>query len=151
MQVLLKETVEALGLAGAEVKVAAGYARNYLFPRGKAMSATPENRKQIEQMRAKIELQIAKERAVAQEEAKRLEGVVCRITAKVGAEGRLYGSVSVGDIVDALAAQGITVSKKMVLLLENIKEVGSHPVGIYIYKGVVPEISVEIVADEKID
>ena len=94
MQVLLKETVEALGLAGAEVKVAAGYARNYLFPRGKAMSATPENRKQIEQMRAKIELQIAKERAVAQEEAKRLEGVVCRITAKVGAEGRLYGADS---------------------------------------------------------
>ncbi|MFZ5564044.1 MAG: 50S ribosomal protein L9 [Thermodesulfobacteriota bacterium] len=151
MQVILKETVEALGLAGSEVKVAAGYARNYLFPRGKAMLATPENRKKIDQMRAKIELQIAKEKEAAQEAAKKLEGVVCRISAKVGAEGRLYGSVTVGDIVDALAAQDISVSKKMVLLRENIKEVGTYPVGIYIYKGVVPEITVEVAADEKVD
>ncbi|MDY6830301.1 MAG: 50S ribosomal protein L9 [Thermodesulfobacteriota bacterium] len=149
MQVILMETVEALGLAGTEVKVAPGYARNFLFPRQKAMAATPANRRRMEQMRARIELQIAREREAAQEAAKKLEGVTCRISAKVSNEGRLYGSVTVGDIVDALAAQDITVSKKMVLLRENIKEVGTYPVGIYLYKGVVPEIPVEVVADEK--
>ncbi|MDY6831088.1 MAG: 50S ribosomal protein L9, partial [Thermodesulfobacteriota bacterium] len=89
MQVILMETVEALGLAGTEVKVAPGYARNFLFPRQKAMAATPANRRRMEQMRAKIELQIAKERGAAQEAAKQLEGVVCRIAAKVSNEGRL--------------------------------------------------------------
>lgn len=149
MQVILKETVESLGLAGTEVKVADGYARNYLFPRGKAVAATPENRKSIEQNRAKLELQLAREKEMAEEAAKQIEGVVCRIPAKVSAEGKLYGSVSVGDIVDTLAAQGIEVKKKMVQLTDSIKELGTYPVSIYIYKDVVPEISVEVVSDEQ--
>ncbi|RLC27379.1 MAG: 50S ribosomal protein L9 [Deltaproteobacteria bacterium] len=149
MQVILKETVESLGLAGSEVNVAPGYARNYLFPKGKAIAATPQNRKKMEQMRKQIELKLAKERELAQESAKRLEGVVCTIPAKVSSEGNLYGSVTAGDIVDALKEQGISVTRKMVQLKENIKSVGTYNIGIYIYKDVVPEITVNVVPDEK--
>ncbi len=145
MKVILKETVESLGLAGTEVKVADGYARNYLLPKGKALAATPGNRKIIEQSRAKIELRLAKEKELAAEAAEKIAGLVCRIGAKVSAEGKLYGSVSVGDIVDALAEQGVEISKKMVQMKDPIKELGTYPVGIYIYKEIVPEITVEVV------
>lgn len=144
MKVILKETVESLGLAGSEVKVADGYARNYLLPQGKALLATPGNRKVIEQNRAKIELRLAKEKERAAEAAEKLAGVVCRIGARVSAEGKLYGSVSVGDIVDALEEQGLTVTKKMVLLKDPIKEIGTYAVGIYLYEDIVPEITVEV-------
>jgi large subunit ribosomal protein L9 len=76
--------------------------------------------------------------------AQRLEGVVCRIASKVAEEDRLYGSVTVRDIIDALAAQSITVEKRMVLLSEPIKQLGSYKVPIRVYKGVEPEITVEI-------
>ena len=148
MLIILKETVESLGLAGSEVKVAAGYARNYLFPQGKAVLATPGNRQIIEQSRAKIELRIAKEKAKATEDAQKIEGVSCKITAKVSAEGKLYGSVTIGDIVEALAGQGVVVSKKMVLLKESIKEIGTYQVGIYLYEDVIPEVVVEIAEEE---
>lgn len=148
MKVILKETVESLGLAGSEVKVADGYARNYLFPKGKAVAATDSNRKVIEQMRAKLELRIAKEKEKASEAAEKIVGTVCKISAKVSAEGKLYGSVGVSDIVDALSEQGIEVSKKMVLLNEAIKEIGTYPVGIYLYEDVVPEITVEVTDEQ---
>lgn len=150
MKVILKETVESLGLAGSEVKVADGYARNYLFPKNKAVLATPGNRKIMEQNRAKLELRIAKEKATAEEAAKQITGTVCKIGVKASSEGKLYGSVSVGDIVDALADQGLEVTKKMVLLKDPIKELGSYSVGIYIYEEVVPEVTVDVVeeADE---
>jgi large subunit ribosomal protein L9 len=103
MKVILKETIDSLGIIGSEVSVADGYARNYLLPQNKAVTATPQNRKMLEQDSAKFELQIAKERKLAEEMAQRLEGVVCTIAAKVSEEDRLYGSVSVRDIVDTLA------------------------------------------------
>ena len=147
MKVILKETVEALGLAGSEVKVADGYARNYLFPKDKAVPATPGNRKIMEQNRAKLELRLAKEKETAEEAAKQIVGTVCKIGVKASSEGKLYGSVSIGDIVDALADQGLEVSKKMVLLKDPIKELGAYTVGIYIYEDVVPEITVEVVEE----
>ncbi len=148
MQVILKETIETLGLAGSEVKVAPGYARNYLFPQDMAMPATDANRRVMEQNRRKLELQIAREKEQAEKTAAAIDGKECKITAKVSPEGKLYGSISVGDIVDALAKQGIEISKKMVLLKEPIKEVGSYPVSIYVYKDVMPEITVEVMAEE---
>ena len=147
MKVILKETIDSLGIIGTEVRVADGYARNYLLPQNKAVVATPQNRKILEQESAKFELQIAKERKLAEEMAQRLEGVVCTIAAKVSEEERLYGSVSVRDIVDTLANQDIVVEKRMVLLKEPIKAIGSYQVPIRVYKEVEPEITVEIVPE----
>ena len=147
MKVILKETINSLGIIGTEVRVADGYARNYLLPQNKAVIATPQNRKLLEQESAKFEIQIAKERKLAEEMAQRLEGVVCTIAAKVSEEDRLYGSVSARDIVDTLASQDIVVEKRMVLLTEPIKAIGSYQVPIRVYKEVEPEISVEIVPE----
>lgn len=147
MKVILKETIDSLGIIGSEVEVAKGFARNYLLPQGKAMQATPQNRRVLEQERSKFDLQIAKERKLAEEMAAKLEGVSCKITAKVSDEDRLYGSVTVREIVEALKAQDIMVEKRMVLLTEPIKTIGVHKVPIRVYKEVEPEISVEIVPE----
>jgi large subunit ribosomal protein L9 len=147
MKLILKETIESLGIIGSEVTVADGYARNFLLPQNKAVLATPQNRKMLEQEREKFELQIAKERKVAQEMAQRLEGVECTIAAKVSEEDRLYGSVTVRDIINALAKQDIKVEKRMVLLKETIKTIGTFKVPIRVYKEVEPEITVEIVPE----
>lgn len=144
MKVILKETIEPLGIIGSEVEVKNGYARNYLIPRGKAVFATPQNRNVMAQEKAKLDLQIAKERATAEEIAKKLEGVVCTITAKVADEGRLYGSVTTREIFDALTAQNIQLEKRMILLKEPIKEIGSYKVPIRVYKGIKPEITVTV-------
>ncbi|MGD9055634.1 MAG: 50S ribosomal protein L9 [Desulfobacterales bacterium] len=147
MKVILKETIDSLGIIGSEVSVADGYARNYLLPQNKAVPATPQNRKMLERDRTKFELQIAKERKVAEEMAQRLESVSVTIAAKVSEEDRLYGSISVRDIIDALAKQDVVIEKRMVLLKEPIKSVGSYKVPIRVYKEVEPEISVEIVPE----
>jgi len=144
MRIILTQTIESLGIIGSEVEVKPGYARNYLLPQSMALTATPANRRRLEQEKAKFELQIAKERKLAEEMAQRLGGVVCRIASKVAEEDRLYGSVTVRDILDALAAQNITVEKRMVLLSEPIKQLGTYKVPIRVYKGVEPEITVEI-------
>ncbi len=147
MKVILKETIDALGTVGSEVTVADGYARNYLFPQNKALPANAHNRKLMEKQKAKFELQAAKEKAHAEEMAKRLEGISCTIAAKVSEEDRLYGSVTVRDIVEALAKQDIEVEKRMVLLREPIKTTGSHRVPIRIYAGIEPEIEVQVVPE----
>lgn len=147
MRVILTQTIESLGIIGSEVEVKPGYARNYLLPQKKAVAATPENRHRLEQEKAKFELQIAKERQLAEEMARRLAGVSCKIAAKVAEENRLYGSVGVREIIEALAAQNIIVEKRMLLLTEPIKELGSFQIPIRVYKGVEPEITVEVVAE----
>jgi large subunit ribosomal protein L9 len=147
MKVILTQTIESLGIIGSEADVKPGYARNFLLPQKKAVVATPQNRRRLMLDKAKFELQIAKERKLAEEMAQRLEGVVCRITAKVAEEDRLYGSVTARDVIDSLAAQNITVEKRMLLLSEPIKQLGSFKVPIRVYKGVEPEITVEVVAE----
>lgn len=147
MKVILTQTIESLGIIGSEVEVKPGYARNFLLPQQKAVVATLQNRRRMEQDKSKFELQIAKERKLAEEMAQKLESVVCRISAKVAEEDRLYGSVTVRDVIDSLAAQNVVVEKRMVLLSEPIKQLGTHKVPIRVYKGVEPEITVEIVAE----
>ena len=147
MKVILKETINSLGIIGSEVKVANGYARNYLLPQKKAVLATPQNHRKMENERAKFEIQIAKERKLAEEMAQMLENVVCRVSAKVSEEERLYGSVTVRDIIDALAAQDIVVEKRMILLKEPLKTVGSFKIPIRVYNEVEPEITVEIIPE----
>jgi large subunit ribosomal protein L9 len=148
MKVILKETISSLGIIGSEVKVADGYARNYLLPQGKAVPATPQQRKILEQEKVKFELQIAKEKEFAQEMANRLEAVTVTIASKVHEAEKLYGSVTVRDIIDALNKQDVEVEKRMVLLNEPIKAIGSFKVPIRVYQGVEPEITVEVVPEE---
>ncbi len=148
MKVILKETISSLGIIGSEVSVADGYARNYLLPQGKAVPATPQQRKLMEQEKAKFELQIAKEKEFAQEMATRLEAITVTIGSKVHEADKLYGSVKDRDIVDALKKQDVEIEKRMVLLTEPIKTVGTFKVPIRVYQGVKPEITVEIVPEE---
>jgi large subunit ribosomal protein L9 len=150
MNVILTESIESLGIIGSEVKVATGFARNYLLPQKKAVLATPANRKRLEQEKKKFDLQIAKEKAFAEEMAKRIEGVVCVIQAKVSDEEKLYGSVSIREIMDSLAKQGVEVTKDMIMLAEPIKTTGRFEVPIRVYKGVKPVIIVEVVPEEKV-
>ncbi|MGD9368020.1 MAG: 50S ribosomal protein L9 [Desulfobacteraceae bacterium] len=148
MKVILKETIDSLGIIGSEVTVADGYARNYLLPQGKAVPATDQYRKLLEHERAKFDLQIAKEKELAEQMAQKLEAVECEIAAKVHEGEQLYGSVTVRDIVDALKKQDISVEKRMVLLKGPIKTIGSFKVPIRVYKEVEPEITVNIVPEQ---
>ena len=147
MKLILKETIESLGIIGSEVTVAAGYARNYQLPQGKAVAATDANRKQLAQQKAKFDLQIAKEKGLAQEMAKQLEGVTCTIAAKVSDGDHLYGSITTRDIINALSKQEVTIEKRMILLREPIKMLGTFKVPIRVYNGVEPEISIEVIAE----
>jgi large subunit ribosomal protein L9 len=148
MKVILTETIESLGIIGSQVDVAKGYARNYLLPQKKAVLATPANQKMLEQEKKNFEIQIAKERKVAEEMAERLEGVRCTIAAKVTEEDRLYGSIGVRDIIDALAREGIQVEKRMVLLKETIKNTGTFNIPIRVYRDVEPEITLEVLPEK---
>ena len=150
-KIILTETIDTVGIIGTEATVKDGYARNYLLPRGKAILATSQNKKMLEQQKARLELQIIKEQEAAQELAKQIEGVVCTLTAKVSHEGRLYGSITINDIVEALKAQAVNVEKRMVLLADPIKEVGTYKVPVRLYKDVEPEIVVEVAGAEKND
>jgi large subunit ribosomal protein L9 len=147
MKVILKETIDSLGIIGNEVTVADGYARNYLLPQNKAVLATPQNRKILEQDKKKFELQIAKEKEFAEKMAARLNGVSCKISAKVSEGDRLYGSVKIRDIMKALEKQDIKVDKRMVLLREPIKKIGTQKIPIHIYTDVEPVIEVEVVPE----
>ncbi len=147
MKLILKETIESLGIIGSEVDVAPGYARNYLLPQNKAVTATDANRKQLSQQKVKFDLQIAKEKEVAQEMAGKLEEVTCTITAKVSDGDQLYGSVTARDIINALSKQDVKIEKRMILLKEPIKTLGTFKIPIRVYNEVEPEISIEVVAE----
>ncbi|KJS32138.1 MAG: 50S ribosomal protein L9 [Desulfatitalea sp. BRH_c12] len=147
MKVILKETIDSLGIIGSEVDVKAGFARNYLLPQGKAVPATVQYRKILENEKVKFELQIAKEKELAQQMAQRLEGVACEVTAKVHEGERLYGSVTARDILDALARNNIQVEKRMILLKEPIKTLGTFQIPVRVYKDVEPEITVNVVPE----
>lgn len=149
MRVILKETIDTLGIAGVECDVAQGYGRNYLLPQGKAIIATPQNRKVMEQTRAKLELQIAKERKIAEDMAVKIKDIVCTIKAKVHEESRLYGSVTSHDIKESLNRQNIILERRSILLAEPIKEIGEYKVPIRLYKDVEPEITVKVIPEEK--
>ncbi|MDY0360085.1 MAG: 50S ribosomal protein L9 [Desulforegulaceae bacterium] len=148
MKVILKETISSLGIIGSEVNVADGYARNYLLPQKKAVLATDANRKLMEQEAKKVQAQIAKEKEIAEEMAKRLEGVKCEIRAKVAEENRLYGSVTIQDIIDELEKQDVSIEKRMLLLTKPIKEIGEYSIPVRIYKDVEPEITIIVLPEE---
>src|SRR5687767_1278854 len=118
MEVILRQAIDNLGHPGEIVKVSPGFARNYLLPRGLAYEATTGNRKRIEQERARLEAAEGQRRATAQELADKLEQVSLTFSARVGEEGKLFGSVTAADIAQQLEAQGIHLERRLIDLHE---------------------------------
>ena len=151
MKVILTETIKSLGIVGDEVDVARGYARNYLVPKNMAIEANPKNRKFFESQRILLQERRAKEQAQAQAAAEKIHGVVCTIEGKVSEDDRLYGSVAARDIAEQLKAQGLDIEKKMVLLSEPIKTLGSYIVPIRLHADVTSEITVKVIPEQETD
>jgi large subunit ribosomal protein L9 len=147
MEVILREHVDNLGRRGEIVKVADGYARNYLLPRKLALLATAGNKKQIEREREKFEVREAEEKKVAEAIAARLAGVEVVIARKVGETEALYGSVTSGDIADALTAKGFTVDRRKLQLAESIKRIGEVDVPVKLHREVVTTVKVKVVPE----
>ena len=148
IEIILKEPVEHLGNRGDIVKVAPGYARNYLLPRGLALQVTAGNRRQIDHMKKVAAIKEAEERAAAEALAARLSGVVCVIARKVGETDTLYGSVTAADIAEVLAAQKIEIDKRKIQLPDPIKALGDFTVPVKVHSGVVAEVKVQVVKAE---
>ena len=145
MEVILRQAVEKLGAPGDVVKVSAGYARNYLLPHGVAVEATPGNRKRIEQERARLEAAENSRRDKAQEIAKQIEQISLTFSARVGEEGKLFGSVTASDLHQQLEAQGVKIERRQIELQEPIKALGVYRVAIKLHADVKPEIKVWVI------
>jgi large subunit ribosomal protein L9 len=148
MEVILKEHVEHLGRRGEVVKVASGYARNFLLPRKLALAVTVENKRQIERERAKADARDAAEQAEADALKTRLELVEIAIARRVGENETLYGSVTAADVADALAGRDLTIDRRRIQVPEPLKTLGEHIVPVRLHPGVVAEVKVTIVPAE---
>ncbi|MBV9951919.1 MAG: 50S ribosomal protein L9 [Acidimicrobiia bacterium] len=148
MRVILRTDVDTVGHKGDVVDVADGFARNYLLPRGWAMKASSGAEAQAEKMRRSRNVKDAADRAAAEEIAKRLVPTAISIQARVGTEGRLFGSVGTAEVVEAIAAQtGIELERRQVKLEEPIKEAGSHLIPVKLHADVEFPVTVEVSGD----
>lgn len=145
MEVILREHVEHLGRRGEIVKVADGYARNYLLPRSLALRATDGNKKQVERQRAKFEAKEAEDRGAAQRVADRLAGLEIVISRRVGETEALYGSVTSVDIAEALAAKGYEIDRRKLQLADAIKRIGDFDVPVKLFRDVTATLKVRVV------
>lgn len=144
MDVLLREDIDNLGQRGEVVRVRSGYGRNYLLPQGLAIEATAGNKRMIEEQRRILAKREERERAGAQTEASRLEGIELRFNRRVGEHGILFGSVTALDIAEALKEQGYAVERRRIGLREPIKEVGDFEVRIKLHRDVTPTVKVRV-------
>jgi len=149
MKVILNEEVENLGKAGDLVTVADGYGRNFLLPRGLAVLATPKNVKQLEHQKKVVADRQAKVVGELSKVKQAIERVSVTITAQVGEEGKLFGSVTVMDLAQALAREGIQVDRKKILLAEPIKHVGDTEVEVRLHPEVIAKFKVSVSAAEQ--
>ena len=146
MEVILRQAVEKLGQPGDVVKVSPGFARNYLLPRGIAYAATAGNLKRIAQEKARLQSAEDERRGSAQGVATQLENVSLTFSARVGEEGKLFGSVTASDIAEQLHAQGFTaIEKRQIDLHEPIKALGVYRVPVRLHADVKPEIKVWVI------
>jgi large subunit ribosomal protein L9 len=144
MEVILLENIEKLGSRGQVVKVADGYGRNYLLPKNLAVTATPQNRKRMEQQRVQFLKLEAKEKGDAEDLAKLLQGVSVTLTRKSGEKGTLFGSVTGIDIADKLAAQGYNIDRRKIALDSPLKVLGEYEVPIKLHREVTALIKVRV-------
>jgi large subunit ribosomal protein L9 len=147
MEVILREDIEKLGSRGEVVKVAPGYARNFLLPKKLAVAATASNKKIIEQERQAHLRKEAKLQGEAQDLAKLMDGVTVTISQKAGENDQLFGSVTSKDVADALAAKNFTIDRRKIQLDEPIKQLGEFKIPVRLHKDVTAEITV-VVAKE---
>ena len=147
MKVILREDVDNLGRSGDLVTVKDGYGRNYLLPQKKAVLASEENIRQLEHEKAVITARNAKQKAAAEELAKKVGSLSVTIRRKVGEQDKLYGSVTALDIAEALAAQGQSVDRRTLHLPEPIKAVGKYEVELKLHRDVVAKVKVEVAAE----
>ena len=148
MEVILREDIDNLGSRGDLVKVASGYARNFLLPKRLAVEATDSNRKIVEQERQAHLRKEAKLKSEAADLSKLMDGVTVTIKQKAGENDQLFGSVTAKDIVDALAAKNFTIDRRKVQLEEPIKQLGEFKVPLRLHKEVTSEITVQVVREE---
>jgi large subunit ribosomal protein L9 len=149
MQVILLEKVANLGELGAVVKVKDGFARNFLIPQGKAKRATPENLKAFEARRAELEKAQNEALDKAKERGGKLEGLTVKITQKAGVDGRLFGSVTNYDIVEALEKLGHEVERAQIRMPQGpLKQVGEYPLTIALHTDVTATITVSVIGEQ---
>jgi large subunit ribosomal protein L9 len=148
MEVILREDVEKLGNRGEVVKVAAGYARNFLLPKKLAVAATGSNKKIVEQERQAHLRKEAKVTGESEDLAKLLNGVSVTIMQKAGENDQLFGSVTSKDVADALAAKNFTIDRRKVQLDEPIKQLGEFKVPVRLHRDVTAEITVLVIKEE---
>ncbi|HVA09124.1 MAG TPA: 50S ribosomal protein L9 [Acidimicrobiales bacterium] len=147
MKVLLRDDVAGVGRRGDIVKVAGGYARNYLLPEGRAIVATEGVADQAEQMRRGRDLREAQDRGAAEAQATILAGAVITIPARASSAGRLFGSIGPVDVAKAVQAQkGVELDAKHVVLAEHLKEVGTFDVTVELFNDVATVVTVEVTA-----
>jgi large subunit ribosomal protein L9 len=145
MEIILRQAVENLGKPGDVVKVKSGYARNYLLPHGLAYEATPGNLKRIQQERDRLDAAENERRTAAQGQAEKLEQVSLTFSARVGEEGKLFGSVTAADVAQQLEQQGFHIEKRQIDLHEPIKALGVYRIPIRLHADVKPEIRVWVI------
>jgi large subunit ribosomal protein L9 len=148
MEVILREDIEKLGARGQVVKVASGYARNFLLPKRMAVAATESNKKIVEQERQAHLRKEAKVQGEAQELAKIMTGATVRIAQKAGENDQLFGSVTAQDIAAALERAGYTIDRKKVNLAEPIKALGDYRVTVKLHREVAVELPVHVIKEE---
>jgi large subunit ribosomal protein L9 len=150
MEVILLENIDNLGSLGDKVSVKAGYARNFLFPGGKAKPATAANLAEFEAKRAELEKAAAVALTEAEARKAKIEEMAkLTITAKVGSEGKLFGSIGTADIADAVTAAGVEIEKREVRLPEGaIRVVGEHEIALHLYTDVNVSVVVEVIGEE---
>ena len=144
MQIILQEDIEKLGHRGDIVTVKPGYARNFLLPRKLAIEATSGNMKALERIRNSLAKKTATELEAAQKQAALINGVAVRFTRKTGENDQLFGSVTSGDISEALAAQGFKVDKRQIQLAEPIKVIGEQNITVKVFRDVTAAIKVTV-------
>ncbi len=148
MQVILREDIDKLGSIGDLVKVADGYARNFLVPNKKAIEATPDNLNAMNHAKKMVSDRIRKIKKVATAEADQLRGLAVIIKAKTGEEGKLFGSVTSMDIADAVKAKGVEIDKRKIVLDEPIKRLGDYTVSVKMHADILADIKVTVIAEE---
>ncbi|MBP8962964.1 MAG: 50S ribosomal protein L9 [Opitutaceae bacterium] len=150
-ELLLIKPVDGLGGEGDQVKVRAGYARNFLLPRGYAVPLTQSNKKQVEALKKRRGEREAQELAGAQELAKQLEKVSIAFVVKTGEGGKMFGAITVNDLHDKLVASGVNVEKKKIHLHTPVKTLGKHEVQVKLHSEVSVTVSFDVVSENPIE
>jgi large subunit ribosomal protein L9 len=149
MEVILREHIDNLGARGDVVKVAAGYARNYLLPQKLALAVTDSNKRQIEREKKVAEVKDAAERSQAEAYGERMSQLDIEIKRRVGENNTMYGSVTSADIATALEAKGFTVDKRKIQLPDPIKALGEVQVPVKVHREVTAQVRVKVVAEQQ--